>query len=169
MGDYVRPQVGSPLLDHCPDGLPREMYLDPDHHARELKAIWARQWIHVGRVNDLPPMVVRRVSVADQELLLVKDPDGRVSCLHNVCRHRGAELCGAGETALRSKAIVCPYHRWAYDLSGKLIGTPYVSVPPDFKKEEHGLFKAAVKIWNGFIANAPGISPRRCPTLPPSW
>ena len=29
--------------------------------------------------------------------------------------------------------------------------TPFVSITPDFKKGEHGLFAVAVKAWNGFI------------------
>jgi Rieske 2Fe-2S family protein len=142
---------GTPLLDHCPESLPAQYYFDPDHHALELKQIWARNWIYAGRANDLPPMTVRRLAVADENLILVKDRDGTLSCFHNTCRHRGAELCQADDTTLKSRLITCPYHAWSYGLDGKLIRTPFVSVTRDFRKEDHGLLAVQVKQWNGFV------------------
>jgi Rieske 2Fe-2S family protein len=55
------------------------------------------------------------------------------------------------EKRLKSKLIACPYHGWTYDLKGRLVRTPFVSITPDFKKEEQGLFEVAVKEWNGFV------------------
>jgi Rieske 2Fe-2S family protein len=141
----------SPLLDHCPESLPAAWYHDADHFRRELAAIWSRQWIYAGRAADLPPMTVRRLALAGENLILVKDADGQLSCFHNTCRHRGAELCAAESRKLKSKLITCPYHEWAYDLSGRLVRVPYASPTADFRKEEHGLLKVAVKLWNGFI------------------
>ncbi|MBI2718099.1 MAG: aromatic ring-hydroxylating dioxygenase subunit alpha [Rhizobiales bacterium] len=151
MSELSTPQTGSPLLDRCPDSLPAHYYFDPAHHDLELKRIWRRNWIYAGRVNDLPAMTVRRLAIAGENLILVKDGDGTIACFHNTCRHRGAELCSAAETRLAAKLIVCPYHAWAYDLKGNLRSTPYVSVTGDFRKEDHGLFKVNVRLWNGLI------------------
>jgi glycine betaine catabolism A len=148
----MTPQIPkSPLLDHCPESLPATWYYDPAHHEFELKKIHARNWIYVGRANDLVPMTVKRIEVAGDNLILVKDQDGVISCFHNTCRHRGAELCAAAETRLKSKLISCPYHEWAYDLKGNLVRVPYATPTPDFKKEDHGLLKVHVKVWNGFV------------------
>ena len=76
---------------------------------------------------------------------------GDFSCFHNTCRHRGAELCQAQETRLKSKLITCPYHEWSYDLRGHLVRVPYASPTADFRKEDHGLLKAHVTDWNGFL------------------
>ena len=141
----------SPLLGHCPDSLPSGYYFDHAHFEKEQKKIWARNWVYAGRVIDHPAMTVRRISVAGQNLVLVKDQSGEFSCFHNTCRHRGAEFCQAQETALKSKLISCPYHGWSYDFQGHLVRTPFVSASPDFKKEEHGLFRVHTRIWNGFI------------------
>jgi glycine betaine catabolism A len=141
----------SPLLDHCPAALPARVYYDADHFERERKSIWVRNWVYAGRINDVAPMTVRRLAVAGQNLILVKDADGALTCFHNTCRHRGAELCRAEETRLKSKLISCPYHGWSYDLRGKLVRTPFVSVRGDFRNEEHGLFPARLREWNGFI------------------
>lgn len=145
------PVPSSPLLDHCPATLPASVYYAPEHFARELKTIWARNWVYAGRVNDMAPLSIKRLAVAGENLILVKDGDGGLTCFHNTCRHRGAELCAAPEKRLKSRLISCPYHGWTYDLKGNLVRTPFVSITPDFKKEEQGLFAVAVKEWNGFV------------------
>ncbi|MFZ5677610.1 MAG: aromatic ring-hydroxylating oxygenase subunit alpha [Pseudomonadota bacterium] len=145
------PVPSSPLLDHCPATLPASAYYDADVFAREQKTIWVRNWVYAGRAHDMAPMSMRRLAVAGENLILVKDADGAFTCFHNTCRHRGAELCQASEKRLKSKLISCPYHGWTYDLKGRLVRTPFVSITPDFKKEEQGLFEVAVKEWNGFV------------------
>ncbi|MCF3640568.1 aromatic ring-hydroxylating dioxygenase subunit alpha [Rhizobium sp. TRM95111] len=151
MNDAHHSQSSSPLLDHCPPSLPVEDYRDPAWHAAEERAIWRRHWIYVGRENALPPMTMRRISLAGQNLLLLRDGEGTVSAFHNTCRHRGAELCSVDEKKLRSRLIVCPYHQWSYSLTGDLVRTPFVSIPDDFRKEEHGLYHVPVQAWNGFL------------------
>lgn len=151
MNQMHMPHPASPLLDHCPETLPAHAYFDPGWFAREQLEIWSKHWVYVGRVNGLPEMTMRRISVAGQNLILIKDRDGKLSCFHNTCRHRGSELCSADEKPLSSKLISCPYHQWSYALDGRLIRTPFISVTPDFRKEDYGLFKVALKVWNGFI------------------
>ena len=61
--------------------------------------------------------------------LLVRGEDGKVRAFANTCRHRGHQLLPCGSSA-SAKAIVCPYHSWAYSLSGELRGAPgYREVP----------------------------------------
>jgi Rieske 2Fe-2S family protein len=141
----------SPLLDHCPASLPAADYYDPARHAVEMTAVWAREWVYVGRAADLPPMTLRRVSVAGDNLVLLKDPDGAVAAFHNTCRHRGSELCPEPERRLKSRLITCPYHAWAYALDGRLVRTPFVTETSDFRKDDHGLFRVHVHDWHGFL------------------
>jgi Rieske 2Fe-2S family protein len=141
----------SPLLDHCPPGLPAASYRDPATHAAEIAAIWAREWVYVGRTNDLRPGALRRVTVAGENVVLARDRGGRIAAFHNACRHRGAELCPGDERELRGRLIVCPYHQWAYDLDGRLTRRPRVSATPDFRAGEHGLFPVALREWNGCL------------------
>jgi Rieske 2Fe-2S family protein len=151
MNQMHMPSAASPLLDHCPPTLPAEQYFDPAWFAREQAMIWSRQWVYAGRFNDLPPMTMRRISVAGENLILVRDRDDNVTSFHNTCRHRGSELCTTDEKQLASRLISCPYHQWSYGLDGRLVRTPFISVTPDFRKEDHGLYKVHVKLWNGFI------------------
>jgi glycine betaine catabolism A len=147
----MTPPAKSPLLDHCPPSLPAAWYHDAGHYDKELKAIHARNWMCIGRDEEFPPLTVRRVEVAGQNLIAVKDDKGAIACFHNTCRHRGAELCSAAETRLKSKLIACPYHEWTYALDGRLLRTPYATPTADFRMEDHGLLKVHAKRWNGFV------------------
>lgn len=140
----------SPLLDHCPETLPASSYIDPDWYAREERAIWRRNWVNVGRLNDLCPGTIRRVQIGGQNLILCRSRDGAVAAFHNTCRHRGAELCSVDEKRL-GKLITCPYHNWAYDISGRLVSTAFATPTADFVKADHGLFPVHVRDWNGFL------------------
>jgi Rieske 2Fe-2S family protein len=141
----------SPLLDRCPPSLPATDYHDPTVFAAEREAIWAREWVYAGRAADLPAMTLRRMDVAGRNIFLVKDQDGRIRAFHNTCRHRGSELCPADERKLKSRLIICPYHAWAYDISGNLIRTPFVLETADFRREDHGLFPVPVTEWKGCL------------------
>ena len=140
----------SPLLDHCPAGLPAQAYYDPNWFALEQKAVWARNWVYVGRKADLTIGTMRRLTIAGVNLILCRDPEGSITAFHNTCRHRGAELCIADVTPL-GKLITCPYHAWSYTPSGRLISTAHATPTDDFVREDHGLFAVAVRDWNGCL------------------
>ncbi|MGB8813864.1 MAG: aromatic ring-hydroxylating dioxygenase subunit alpha [Paracoccaceae bacterium] len=140
----------SPLLDHCPQTLPARAYFDADWYAREMRTIWARDWVYAGRLGDLPLGVMRRVTVGAAPVILCRDSAGVVTAFHNVCRHRGAELCSQAERPL-GKLITCPYHAWAYGSDGRLISVGKATPGVDFRREDHGLLAVQVQLWNGFI------------------
>ena len=55
-------------------------------------------------------------------MLVVRGDDGELRAFQNVCRHRGNSLCegsGSGRTEIR-----CPFHRWTWDLTGRLREVP---------------------------------------------
>lgn len=139
----------SPRLDHCPEGLPREAYVSAEWFRREMTSVFARSWVCAGRLSDFPEGVVRRVSVGSASVIVCRSGDG-VSAFHNVCRHRGAELC-AGDRAT-GKLITCPYHAWSYRASdGSLVATGPAKPTADFDRSAHGLLPVSVTVWNGFL------------------
>ena len=151
MNDFGRPHPDSPLMTHCAASLPSSCYIDAQWYQSEQEKIWANNWIYVGRDNDLAPKSMRRISIAGQNLILVKDSEGETRCFYNSCRHRGSELCTVDERSMTSRLIVCPYHQWSFDLSGNLIRTPFVTETSDFDKSEHALASVSIKLWNGFL------------------
>jgi phenylpropionate dioxygenase-like ring-hydroxylating dioxygenase large terminal subunit len=74
---------------------------------------------------------------------LVRTPRG-VELISNVCRHRQAVMLrGRGNT---QKHIVCPLHRWTYDLQGQLVGAPHFAEDPCLHLNNY-----RVRSWNGLV------------------
>jgi Rieske 2Fe-2S family protein len=140
----------SPRLDHAPESLPREAYLSQVWFERELSTVFAQQWICAGRVSDFAANTMRSVSVGAASVI-VCNTGSALSAYHNVCRHRGSELC-RGESAELGKLITCPYHAWAYAAAdGRLVSTAHARPTPDFDKSVYGLLPVATRQWNGFL------------------
>jgi choline monooxygenase len=75
---------------------------------------------------------------------LVRNRDGTVQLLSNVCRHRQAVMLrGRGNT---QQNIVCPLHRWTYDLKGELKGAPHFANDPCLNLNQY-----RTRSWNGLI------------------
>lgn len=140
---------GLTKLEH---GLPANAYFDPHHHERELQRIWYRNWVYVGRSNDLArARAFRTFQLGDQRILLVRDDQHLLQGFHNTCRHRGSALCRESDGLLRAGAIVCPYHAWVYNLQGDLLRTSSRSHAEGFDVADFPLYKISVREWNGFI------------------
>ena len=105
-------------------GLPASAYTDEAFFEREQSMLFARSWVCIGTLDDVPDSGdATPVRVAGKELLLVRDGDGGIHVLHNYCRHRGHPILT--EPACGLKRLVCPYHAWAYDLDGRLRRAPH--------------------------------------------
>jgi Rieske 2Fe-2S family protein len=140
------------LLDRTTASLPAAWYYDPAQYARELEAVWYRDWICVGRAEELREAgdyVV--VSVGEESLILTRDRDGRMRAFHNTCRHRGSLLCATSTGRFANGRIVCPYHAWSYGLSGELLASPRMDLPADFRRENYPLYAAHLDTWGGFL------------------
>jgi phenylpropionate dioxygenase-like ring-hydroxylating dioxygenase large terminal subunit len=76
---------------------------------------------------------------------LVRTRDG-VELVSNVCRHRQAVMLkGRGRTQGQSH-IVCPLHRWTYDLHGRLVGAPHFDHDPCLNLRNYPL-----QNWHGLL------------------
>ena len=88
----------------------------------EKKRIWGRSWVAVGNVDDLRhPGDTIIANVGGQPIFVSRDKKGNLNGFKNVCRHRGSKLIRQNG---RYPVISCPYHRWGYSLTGKLLATP---------------------------------------------
>ncbi len=147
-----QPEIQFNGLKESVPGLPARYYFDPAHHALELKKIWQRHWVYVGRSNEmLAPRSFKSVAIGDQKILLVRDDSGTLRAFHNTCRHRGALLCTQESGTLRGGAITCPYHAWTYSLDGTLLRTTSKSVARGFDVSDYPLYPVNLKVWRGFI------------------
>jgi choline monooxygenase len=123
--------------------LPVAWYVDPDIYAIEQKYLFAKAPKYLGHELMVP-------NVGDYQVLdwtgeaksLVRQQES-ISVISNVCRHRQAiMLKGHGHT----KNIVCPLHRWTYNLEGKLLGAPHFEQNPCLHLDNHPL-----QNWQGLL------------------
>lgn len=91
----------------------------------EQRAVFARSWVHVADLIDLPsPGSYVAATIGRTPVLIVRDRHtGELRGFLNACRHRGAQLLEGKGTC--DKQIKCPYHAWSYGTDGKLLGVPY--------------------------------------------
>jgi glycine betaine catabolism A len=119
MADYRRIKAA---LEARPAGhsLQRSLYNDEEVFAFDQEAIFRRSWILIGFEVEFPATgSYQALSIGGAPIIVIRDRTGALHGFHNTCRHRGAELCTEGSG--KATRLVCPYHQWTYDLSGKLI------------------------------------------------
>jgi choline monooxygenase len=132
--------------------IPAARYTSSAFAALENDRLWPRVWQlacsldHVANPGDFHELRIGPLSV-----LLVRGDDLELRAFQNACRHRGSALCeGTGRdlTELR-----CPFHRWTYDLTGRLREVPsrreFGALGPD--AEEFGLIRVRVDTWGPLV------------------
>jgi len=139
-------------LERVEPGLPASWYRDPEHYGRELEAFWYSRWVAVAREEELCAAGDwRAVRIGTQSVVVVRTDAGDINAFHNTCRHRGSVLCTEENGSFARKRIVCPYHRWTYDLDGRLVATPRRMETPDFRFADFPLYTVAAETWGGFV------------------
>ena len=161
MAHFQKPAEGSwtehyPELDTGP--VSYEDSISPEHYELERKAIFARTWLNVGRVEQLPRVgsyFTRELHAAGTSVVVVRGTDGEVRAFHNICRHRGNKLVWNDfpreETSGVCRQFTCKYHGWRYDLQG---ACTFVQQEPEFfdlDKSRCGLVPVQCEVWEGFI------------------
>lgn len=99
------------------------VYNDPDVHQAELERIFARCWVFVGHVSEIPTpgdYVLR--TIGEDPFIVIRDEDGEIRVLLNHCMHRGTPVCRADKG--NASHFRCPYHGWIYKNSGEWNGAP---------------------------------------------
>jgi phenylpropionate dioxygenase-like ring-hydroxylating dioxygenase large terminal subunit len=126
-----------------------EAYVDTKWFDAELKAVFARTWQWICHVEKLTkPGSYVAATVAGMPIAVVRGRDGELRAFYNVCKHRAHELLsGSGTT----RAIVCPYHAWTYDLSGGLKAARRADNMKSFDKSEICLDQVQVEEFGAFV------------------
>ncbi len=132
--------------------LPANWFYDPQQFLAELKSIWYREWLCLGREEDWPASGdFHRVRIGDQQVIVTRSEDGALQAFHNTCRHRGSVLCETDSGSFRNGRIVCPYHAWSYSLNGELRNAPRTTASDGIKTEDFPLYRVALQVWRGFV------------------
>lgn len=129
--------------------MPKSLYTSEAFLAQEQKHIFAQDWLCAGRAETLAnPGDYLTMQIAGEPVIVLRDRDGSIRAMSNVCRHRMSTLLqGRGTT----RAIVCPYHAWTYNLDGTLRGAAAMTLNEGFCKDQLSLPQIRCQIWQGWI------------------
>lgn len=120
-----------------------------------LPARYARGWHCLGIADDFRDGKLHTLNVFGSRLLAFADDTGKISVLDAHCPHMGADL---SQGTLEGNRVVCPFHHWKFEGSGRCVEIPYCErIPPKAKtrawltcEENRLLF-----VWNNPEGKAP--------------
>jgi len=126
-------------------------YFDDGLFRREMATLFANRPRYLGHELAVPEVGdFYALRQEGEGRALVRTEKG-VELISNVCRHRQAlMLKGRGNTR---SSIVCPLHRWTYDLQGQLIGAPHFADDPCLNLNNY-----PTQTWNGMVFEGTGRS-----------
>ncbi len=129
--------------------MPPEVYTSEEFLKHELSDIFSQDWFCVGRVSALEnPGDYVTQELAGQPIVVIRDRDGTLRAMSNVCLHRMSTLLeGRGN----KRSIVCPYHAWTYNLDGSLRGAPAMTLNEGFCKDSYKLPQVRCEEWLGWV------------------
>lgn len=84
----------------------------------------------------------------DEPLLLTKNEEGKISCLSNVCTHRGNLLVNE---SCNAKNIRCKYHGRLFDMDGKFVSMPEFKEVENFPTADDDLKQLPLFQWGKLI------------------
>ena len=124
--------------------LPVTSYFDEGLFRSEQELIFQHAPRYLGHALAVPEVGDYLALAQEGEgRALVHTADG-IELVSNVCRHRQAVMLkGRGRT---TSSIVCPLHRWTYDLHGRLIGAPHFDCDPGLNLRNYPL-----QNWQGLL------------------
>ena len=161
MSHFKKPAEGSwtahyPHLGTAP--VSYEDSISPEHYEIERKAIFARTWLNVGRVEQLPrtgSYFTKELDAARTSVIVVRGSEGEVRAFHNICRHRGNKLVWQDypneEVSGTCRQFTCKYHGWRYALDGALTFVQQEDEFFDLEREDFGLVPVQTETWEGFV------------------
>jgi glycine betaine monooxygenase A len=120
----LQPRVRDLIARH-PAGhsLLRDFYSDEEVYQLDCQRVWRTGWLFAGHSCEISkPGDYFTLEVDCDSVIVIRDQNGQARAIHNVCRHRGSLICNSPEGQV--KRLVCPYHRWTYDLDGTLVHAP---------------------------------------------
>jgi Rieske 2Fe-2S family protein len=130
--------------------LPGRAYHDQAVYDFEVEEFFFRDWICVGRADEIPdPGTFLLRDFFGESVLIVRGRDDQVRAFYNVCRHRATAVVEAD----LGKAVrfQCPYHAWVYDTEGHLVRAKHTEDLDDFSLDGFGLTPIRLETWGGFL------------------
>jgi len=137
----------TPLQHPFRPQLPVSWYVDPQIYELEQRVLFPHAPSYIGH-ELMAPNAGDYFSLEwmNHAKALIRNQHD-IALVSNICRHRQAlMLKGKGN----AQNIVCPLHRWTYDMEGRLMGAPHFPENPCLN-----LSKTPLQNWNGLLFESP--------------
>ncbi|TDF94415.1 aromatic ring-hydroxylating oxygenase subunit alpha [Paenibacillus piri] len=123
-----------------------------------MDSVLANQWLPVSFSKDLQKDPISAV-VLGERVVVFRTAQG-VKALKDLCIHRGAAL---SQGKMIGDEIMCPYHGWRYDGSGKCTAIPQQpasrQIPPKACAVPYGCTEARGLVWVNLNGDDPATLP----------
>ncbi len=140
--------LDAPQLQYL--NLDPSLYVREDIWQAERRAIFARPWQFMGPASSVATAGrYLAIDIAGTPVFAIRGRDGSLRGFRNVCRHRGANLLADGKRTCG--LIVCPYHKWSFADTGRLVQAPWYGRDPAIIPEDWPLKPVALADWRGLL------------------
>ena len=134
----------------------RDVYVDDEVFALEMRHLFANTWVYVGHESEAPsPGDFITTEIGARPVIMVRHEDGAIHVLHNRCPHKGARVATerAGNTG---RYFRCPYHAWTFHTDGSVYAIPfgrgYEGTGLGDRAAAKGMVRiGAVRCYRGFV------------------
>jgi choline monooxygenase len=129
--------------------LASDFYTDAEYFELSKEKIFAHSWQFLGHADGFSGLKPGTIlpGFLDEPILLVRT-DENLSCLSNVCTHRGKILV---EQPCDANLIRCGYHGRRFSLDGKFLSMPEFDGVEDFPSESDDLRQIPFATRQGFM------------------
>jgi len=110
-------EAKQPFIDNGLDVYDPARYYDPEFMAAESDHLWSRSWLIAGIETDIPePGDYSVFRIGRESIITVRQDDGSVKAMYNVCAHRGNQIVQNDRGSVMQ--FTCAFHSWQYGLDG---------------------------------------------------
>jgi len=149
--DKLQKKIQSFVSDQA-EWVHRGVFTDEDIYQKELSHIFAHNWLylcHESQIKNAGDFI--STYMGETAVIVARGEDQAIHVSINSCTHRGLPVCRSDSG--NAKRFICPYHAWAYDVTGELVAIPqerHMQQCPD--KSKLGLVKVErVESYQGLI------------------
>ncbi len=129
--------------------LDAQRYYTREFHDAEVDKVWRKVWQFVCREDHIPnPGDHITYDIADDKWIIMRQRDGSIKALSNVCLHRGRALRQEGG---KVNELRCSFHGFSWNIDGS---SKFIPCKWDFPQLDQATFvlpEAQVASWNGFV------------------
>lgn len=128
----------------------RSLFHENNQFDKEINNCFIKNWIFVGMLDQLPSINTWfTYEDKNMSLIITRGKDDRVHAFLNSCMHRGSRICNS---RTGKGPLICPYHNWTYNCSGKLLGVPKrQGFGSSFDKNNYNLHSFKTEVHGTFI------------------